>query len=52
MGAVKRLMEDIYYDSFDRTNSIESLAEKYKVPEDFVEDAIVMMTEAMEEEDQ
>ena len=51
MGMVKRMMENIYYDSLDRTSTIQSLAEKYDVPEDFVEDSIVMMSEALDGEE-
>ena len=48
MSAIKRMMENIYYDSIDQLGTNKELAEKYNVDEDFVEDAILIMTEALE----
>ena len=50
MSAMKRLIENIYYDSIDQLGTNKDLADKYDVPEDFVEDAILIMTEALEED--
>lgn len=52
MSAIKKLMMDIYYDSLDDIYSIAELAEKYDVTPKFVDDAIAIMSEENEEEDQ